>query len=246
MLYQITRGGQTYGPYTLSDLNRYVQSGHVLLSDLAKSDEMAEWVPVSQIVAPGSAAPAAAIPVPVAAPVYTAGYAQQQPVYGTVAEYPDPPNLHWALVLVFNVLTSGLFQMLWNLIVAAWMRRVQPSSKALFYYLAGYALLVLFMGFYIPAVGEVVHHALSNDPGFQPQFAHPGLMFLAFLGHWVFKLIARFDVRRSLEDHFNTVEPIGFRMSGVLTFFFGGLYIQAQLNSINAIKRAMRYGQYGR
>jgi len=48
--YQISRSGQTYGPYTLADLQRYVASGNVLLSDLAKSGEMAQSVPVSTVL----------------------------------------------------------------------------------------------------------------------------------------------------------------------------------------------------
>ncbi len=61
MLYHVTRNGQNYGPYTLEDLQRYVASGNVLPTDLAKSDEMAEWVPVSQVL--GSSALATNPPV---------------------------------------------------------------------------------------------------------------------------------------------------------------------------------------
>ena len=50
MLYHISRNGQNYGPYTLEDLNRYVASGNVLLTDLAKSDDRPDWVPVSQVL----------------------------------------------------------------------------------------------------------------------------------------------------------------------------------------------------
>ena len=40
-----------YGPYTLEDLQRYLASGNVLPTDLAKSEEMSDWLPVSQILA---------------------------------------------------------------------------------------------------------------------------------------------------------------------------------------------------
>ena len=40
MPYQVSRNGQTYGPYTLEDLQRYVASGNILLTDLAKSEDM--------------------------------------------------------------------------------------------------------------------------------------------------------------------------------------------------------------
>ncbi len=50
MQYQVSREGQLYGPYTLEDLRRYVASGNILLTDLAKSEDSPNWVPVAQIV----------------------------------------------------------------------------------------------------------------------------------------------------------------------------------------------------
>ncbi len=59
MTYQVSRNGQMYGPYTLDDLRRYVASGNILLTDMAKSEEMPDWVPVAQIL--GTAAGTAAL-----------------------------------------------------------------------------------------------------------------------------------------------------------------------------------------
>ena len=39
MTYQVSRNGQLYGPYSLEDLQRYVATGNVLLTDLAKTEE---------------------------------------------------------------------------------------------------------------------------------------------------------------------------------------------------------------
>lgn len=234
MLYQITRGGQTYGPYTLADLQRYVASGHVLLGDLAKSEEMADWVPVSQILDPSSV-------VPPAPPV--AGYAAgpvgdvQQPVSARASLYPDPPNLGWGLVLLFDVLTFGLFQFVWNIVIALWMKRVQPNSQALIYYAVGYGLLLVYGGFSFRFFLGPLHHSAITP--------HFGLGLLS-LSAWVLRLIARFSMKSSLEEHYNTVEPIDFYMNGVLLFFFGGIYIQSQLNRINQIKQGIRYRSFGR
>ena len=65
MPYQISRGGQMYGPYTLEDLQRYVASGNVLSLPTWPGEEMADWLPVSQIL---GGAPGAAV-----APVYSSG-----------------------------------------------------------------------------------------------------------------------------------------------------------------------------
>ena len=59
MNYFISRNDQQYGPYTLADLQRYVASGSILVTDLTHSEGMTEWIPVSQVI--GN------IPVPVAA-----------------------------------------------------------------------------------------------------------------------------------------------------------------------------------
>lgn len=231
MLYQISRGGQTYGPYTLADLKRYVESGHVLLSDMAKSEEMAEWATVAQVLNPAGVPPVAPPPAP-GETVYA-----PQPGHAPVAQFQDPPNLHWGLVLLFDFLTFGFFQLVWNFVLSAWMKRVQLSSKALLYYLGGYGLLFLNTGLSIPIYIAMLNH--------QHYSSNLGLSLLGIIA-WALRLMARFDMKNSLEEHFNTVEPIGFRMSAVLTFFFGGIYIQSQLNRINEIKRVMRYQTYGR
>ncbi len=159
-------------------------------------------------------------------------------VYAAAAAspYPDAPNLHWALVMLFTILTCGLFILIWNLIVTAWLRRVQPNSSAFYIYIC-HAVLVLLV---CVTPGSSVHHALT--PGVH--FAHSGffgglLLFLA----WLSKLIARFSEQSSLEEHFNGPEPLGLVLNPAMTFFFGGLYFQSQLTRINAMKAAARFGQ---
>lgn len=63
MKYYIQRGLNEYGPYTLADLQRYLASGNIQLSDLTRNEAMTEWVPVSQVIGniplPAPTAPAA-------------------------------------------------------------------------------------------------------------------------------------------------------------------------------------------
>jgi hypothetical protein len=59
MLYHVKRNDQNYGPYTLEDLQKYLASGNVLPTDLAKSDEMADWQSVAQVLNIASAVPPA-------------------------------------------------------------------------------------------------------------------------------------------------------------------------------------------
>ena len=50
ILYRVSRNGQVYGPYTLEDVVRYVASGNIDPFDLVKSDNMTQWISVSQMV----------------------------------------------------------------------------------------------------------------------------------------------------------------------------------------------------
>ena len=58
---------------------------------------------------------------------------------------------------------------------------------------------------------------------------------------WVVRLVARYSLRGTLEQHYNGPEPLGVRIDPVLTFFFGGIYFQYKLNQVNEIKQSLRY-----
>ncbi len=185
----------------------------------------------SQSTAPWGSQQSYAAP---AAPAYAAPY---NPALAS-SPYPDPPNLHWALVLLFALLSCGLFMTVWNLIVAAWLRRVQPNAMALFYYIA--AAILIFTLWITP--GLSIHNAFL--PGI-PSMRHGHGWFSGLLlgVHWILKLIARFSEQASLEEHFNGPEPVGLTLNPVMTFFFGGLYFQYHLTRINTLKQAARFGQ---
>ena len=227
MTYQVSRNGQMYGPYTLEDLQRYVASGNVLPTDLAKSEEMTDWLPVAQILGQSLAQPLGSAGV--AAPAYASPAAYPAP---PVNQYPDPPNLNWGLELLLGFLTCGLFVVVWNLIIAAWAKRVEPTSKAFMFYIIATVLIVMNLGGSWGVLISIARHQPHN------QSITSSLLSLAT---WIVRLIARFTLRDTLEQHFNGPEPLGLRMSAVMTFFFGGLYIQYKLNRINEIKEALRY-----
>ncbi|RXH54519.1 DUF4339 domain-containing protein [Granulicella sibirica] len=234
MLYQVSRNGQIYGPYALEDLARYVESGNVQLTDMAKSEEMADWVPVSQILG------VASTPSPGAPPYEPIGGSYPPPQYTAPipGAWDAPPNLSWGLVLLFGFLTCTVFMYIWNLIMAAWVNRVVPESKVLILYIAGTVLMILqvFAGAkFNMALGGGYHTHPDFTQGFGGPYA--SITFVC----WIVRLIARFAMRNTLERHFNTTDPVGLRLSGVMTFFFGGVYFQYHINRINDIKRAMSY-----
>ena len=255
MHYQISRNGQEYGPYTLEDLQRYLASGNVLPTDLAKSETMTEWVPVSVLLNNSPRSPA----VPVtgfssgSANAYTsvaAGYdatasgsAFNQPTagYGQIplnaieaSTYPEAPNLHWGLYLLFAVLTCGWFSKVFTIIQAVWMKKVQPNSIALWFYIGAYMLAFINAYRSRAMMMAILNHGF--DPSHMAGRGGLGLLY------WGLIVASRFLMKSSLEEHFNGPEPMGLRLSGVMTFFFGGVYFQAKLNEIHSIKQAARYG----
>jgi hypothetical protein len=113
--YFVKRGEQRYGPYSLTDLQNYVQSGNVATEDLAQREGMEEWIPVIQILgnipapSPSSNATATAVPEP------------------RLVEL--PPNLHWSIVLILGIVTRQLFNLVWAMIQANWARKLSGDNK---------------------------------------------------------------------------------------------------------------------
>lgn len=246
--FTISRNGQTYGPYSMDELQRYLASGHVLPSDLARADDTSETVTVAQLLA-SMGVPTAAPGTPIYGPpangtVPAVGYVPPYAMGG----FPDPPNLHWALVLLLDLVTCSLFQMVWNIVLAAWFRRINPQSKALPLYIAAAVLLVI-QGIGSQAAG-LGRHGFGTTGSYDVStlMVHGGgfaLYGLIAIGCWVVRLIARFTFRSELERHYNTVEPLALQISPVLTFFFGGLYLQSVMNEINRRKQYTRIGNFG-
>jgi hypothetical protein len=141
-----------------------------------------------------------------------------------------PPNLHWAVVLILAWFT-GIFGLIWLCLQAGYVKKIDPTSRArmfiLFSVLAPVAAVVVWLGTAAAALGDSLGGAAAG--GF--------LGFILILVGIVCGLSAVFGMRRSLIDYFNTVEPIGLRLSGVMTFFFHMLYFQYHLSRIAEWKR---------
>ena len=147
MEYFVKRGDQRFGPYNLSDLQQYVQSGNVTLEDLTQSEGMADWVPISHVL---GNIPAMAIAGGVVA-VATAPAAEMVPL---------PPNLHWSIVLILGILTRQLFNLVWALLQGNWARKLSGDNKPLVLVamypagmVAGFLTIALFR---LPALGGLL------------------------------------------------------------------------------------------
>ena len=137
---------------------------------------------------------------------------------------PAPPNLHWALLLLFCLLSCGFFLPIWELVLAAWLRKYEPKSISVFVYI----------GVLILEAAYIVASAASIDES----------IFRLIYG--ISFIFGRFNLKSALEEHFNSVDPTGLELNGVMTFFFGGIYFQYHMNDIVRRNKADRLYEMGR
>jgi hypothetical protein len=230
MKYFIKRDANEYGPYTLADLQRYVAQGNIAMSDLTRSEGMSDWVPVSQVLGD--------IPVPVPPAAVSAGgsvYGGPTP-YGTTATPagatgPVPPDFHWALVLLINILCNW-FGLIWLFVEATFIKKIAPQSKAILF--LALAVAGIFAGALTLAIAGDLDHGSSSPVA-------SGLGALVLIVGCILYLVAVFSMRSDLEDYYNTTENIQLRLSGLgstlLTLFFAVYYFQWHFSRIAKWKK---------
>lgn len=213
MTYRIARHGQTFGPYSEGEIRQYIASGNIGATDYVQAEGAAEWLTVAQVFPVNSIPFAPVSATKVAAPA---------------AVYPDPPDLPWWAALLIGLVTGGVFFVVWDIVQAAWLKRIEKDSTALLWYI-GVAVMYLFK---LPSMWSTMNFNIFGGPNLH---THGGTLGgLSF----VLAIVARFVFRRELLDHFNQREGIPLRLSGLWTLVFGGVYFQWHFNRINELKRA--------
>lgn len=213
MNYFVKRGEEKFGPYSLADMQRYVQSGNISLDDVAQSEGMSEWVPVTQVLGniPVSSTPygAAAAPATELAPDLVA----------------LPLNLHWGILLVLEIVTRQLFNLIWVLVQANWARKLIKNNKP----------MVLVAMYPAGIIAGVMAEVIGGEAGYGD--AAGIAAGLCIIGGLIAYIIGIFNIRSAMEDYYNSTENIGLSMSGVMTFFFSAIYIQYHINRIARWKK---------
>ena len=130
---------------------------------------------------------------------------------------PQPPNLHWLILLLLGIATVGLFFNIWMFVQAYWAKQFDPSSKALTLNIAG--LTAAIVGAAMSTVG----------------FRSVGLAI--DIGGLVLMVIAIFSVRDTLGAYITEIERRPTYLSGVMTLFFAEVYIQYHMNRVRSILR---------
>ncbi len=210
--YYVARSGQQYGPYTEETVRSYVAAGSLLATDNIREETGQTWTTIAQLFQlPQAAPPIMAQPqvVPQYAPAPQ--YMQGAPGTGIV-----PPNLHWAIVLILCI--TWVFVFIWGFVQAGYARKIDPNSSAIMAF-------VLWLGLSVADLVMNIQVVMSGGQASQIG-AVLGLAGLVCY-YW-----GVFGIKKSMETYYNSVEPIQLQLSGVMTFFFGILYLQYHMSRI--------------
>jgi hypothetical protein len=133
----------------------------------------------------------------------------------TSQDLPQPPALHWTLVLLLTIVTAGLFVDVWIIVQALWARKVNPESSALAVYIAGI----------VTSLMAAVLNGLHASAGIG------GVLFVAAL---VSVTVASFMVRDTLGGYITMTTGRPTYLSGVMTILFGPIYFQYHMNKVRS------------
>lgn len=223
--YHVSRNGKTLGVYPEPDAKDYYAQGRISPHDLVWREGMPAWLAASEVFGPAPQPEfTSAPPVPPPMPVVDSTPAVLASAAGnSVSAAPLPPKLHWALVLLFTLLTFGIFFVVWIFVQAAWVKKLDPKSNAM-------TLMIIYL--VLVLVGQAIAGASEKESA---EAAAGGMLIL--IGSIV-SIVGIFSIRRSMLDYYTRVEPIGLRLSGALTFFLGVFYLQHHMTRIAKWKAA--------
>ena len=145
--------------------------------------------------------------------------------------WPSPPEMQWWLVILIGGVTCGLFIFYWYYRQVVFVKKLDPQSKAMKMILGGLGLM--FGGLFIASIlGAILGDSMAIIAGLLGMVSNLGSTILVILGV--------FNMRTSIERHYNTVENIGLKLSPVMTFFFNIYYFQYHFSRIAEWKKTGR------
>ena len=125
-------------------------------------------------------------------------------------EYPLPPRIHWAALLLavlsaealalwlvprpYRDIVINLVTAAWPIYLCLWIRKIDQTSSSLYW-----------------AIASLV---------------------TGFLFSWLLWIVVIFEIREELLAHYNRRENIGLRLNWILTALFSFFYFQFEFNKI--------------
>lgn len=177
MYFQVKRGDEIYGPYTVAELERYLGTGNILQSDLARPAarpgepviESADWQPLPEVLR--GAQPAEPVPGNRLEQVLYGAPATEKPVW----EYPWFPVTPLKFV-VMSLCTLGLYHVYWC--YQNWNREASRTREGMMVW-ARAVFLGLFNFSLFSRIRRSAQEA-GTPVGWQPAFL--GVVVLVFAG----------------------------------------------------------------
>ena len=153
--------------------------------------------------------------------------------------YLRPPAVHWAVVLIAQLLAivaafglapraywaliASLIADVWIVYLCVWIRRLNPAFMSLFWCVA---FVALELAFTVPGAPLTVSKDIT--------ILATALVMLD-LALWI---VTIYVLRAELHFHYNQREPVGLYLGGAMTFFFSYFYFQYHLRRIAKLKEA--------
>ena len=134
------------------------------------------------------------------------------------ATEPQPPSLHWAIVLVLSIVTLGIFAFVWAYRQASFVKKIDGKNNATLL-IAASGLLFLFANL-MSFVNAMTIARGGQATHFGPLGTVLGMFELLFF------FSAFFQMQKSITARY------GVPLNGVLTFLFNVYYLQYHLTRI--------------
>ena len=121
-----------------------------------------------------------------------------------------PPTLHWALLLLLDLVTAGIFGIIWSFVQSDFARKIDSDSNATLWYTC-----------WLVAVGGGVTAVLTGG-GREIGFFYG----LSWICAFVFYQMGNFSIKKSVELYYGLTGQTERRLSGRMMVFFGQVYLQ--------------------
>lgn len=210
--YWVIISDKAQGPHSERTLREWLAEGTIAADTLVWQQGMVGWAPLVTLfpnVTLTSQRPPSPSPSAHTSQGYGSRGAPSLSSGAARAALPAPPALHWSLVLLFTVLTFGVFALVWAFIQANWARKIDSQSNATLLLSIGVACGAL--GFFI---GTVAGIALGS---------------ILILISWILQWVAYFSMASSMRRQLAGPE-LPLEIGGATLFFFTVFYLQGQLS----------------
>ena len=126
---------------------------------------------------------------------------------------PLPPRWHWAIVLVLGIVTVGIFLDIWLIVQAVWVRKHDPSNRA---------LQLTIVSIIVSVLAEILNslHATVQVTA------------AAFVISLILALIPTFMVRDALAAYLSRAWGRPVYLGSFLTLILGPIYLQYHMNRL--------------